>query len=129
MTTTTDQVLISDMPVDLSTVLGPISPGFDWKWSFFIADDNQVPTNTTGWNCILMIRETQNGPVIATLSTTTGEIVNNPSAGRLDVNWAAAKNASVAVKQIVFDVKTIDSGGGVSRPFKGSIPVDAVVTR
>jgi hypothetical protein len=129
MTQLTDNIIISDMPVDLSAVLPRINPGFDWVWAWYVLDDNDQPEDTTGWTAEIDIRETVGGPLIKKLSTATGEIVNTPSAGRFDVSYLAVETKKIHVRQIVFDVKEIDGTGGTDRILKGTIPVDDVVTR
>jgi hypothetical protein len=122
------EVIFSDYPVDLTNFFPPISPGFDWVWSFSKTDDNDGVINTTGWAVEMDIREMANGPRIVKLSTTNGAIVNDNN-GTFTVTFLGTSNANISARKLVTDIKVTDNTGKTNNEINGSISVEEIVTR
>ena len=123
------ETITSQMPVDISDALPTLTPGADWKWSFYYLDDNALPVDTTGYTVKMDIREYgPNGALIKTLTTTSG-ITNTPVNGQFDVAFLAADTTNIMVDVVVFDIFVTDNTGGVEPWYCGTIPVNPRVTK
>jgi len=123
------QIITTLLPVDISDALPVLTPGTDWKWSFYYTDDNALPVNTTGYTAKMDIREYgPNGNLIKTLTTTSG-ITMTPTNGQFDVAFLAADTANIAVDVVVFDIFVTDNAGGVEPWYCGTIPINPRVTK
>jgi len=129
MTSTTQEEVYSDFPVDLTGWLPPISPGFPWKWTWQEQDDNGQARDISNWTAEMDLRPTPAGRLYAKLSTLTGEITNGGATGIFSVTMTPAQTARFSPGAAVTNVKVTDDQAVSNNHFEATIEVKKIVTR
>lgn len=107
----------------------PIEAGIDWEHTLYLKDDAGSPKDLTGYSAEMKIRETMEGDVIETLSTSGGEIVITAAQGKILLKLTDLETAALGIKEGVYDLVLTDSGTTKTKLLKGKVIVDPLVTR
>jgi len=123
----TEQILTSSGAIDLSDVLPPIEPGYDWTWTFWVKDNNLAALDTTGYTCFCTFQDVWGGTAIISLEIGSG-ITMTAATGKFVIALTDAETLLFRTQQAVFDVMLVSDSGIKGRPFKGSLLVEQVAT-
>ena len=107
----------------------PIEAGVDWEHTIWLKDDAGDPKDLTGYSAEMKIRETMEGDVIETLSTSGGEITITAALGKILLELTDTETTALGIKGGVYDLVLTDGSSIKSKLLKGKVIVDPLVTR
>lgn len=97
---------------------------FTWK------NKLKNPVDLTGYTARMQIRPTKmSEDIILSLTTENGRIVLGDDEGTINLSVSASITASLTPDKYFYDIELVSPGGVVVRLLKGSIKVNAEVTK
>lgn len=109
------------------TKLPPVKNGDTWSFSF-VWSNNNTPIDLSGCSAKMQVRD-RAGLLMATASSTAGEITINGPTGTVAVTFPATSTASVPAGQYLSDLQITFTNGTVQSSSTVSITVEEGITR
>jgi autotransporter translocation and assembly factor TamB len=111
----------------MNTKLPPVKNGDTWSYSFVWSNNNN-PINLTDCTAKMQVRD-RTGTLMATASTTNGEITINGPTGTVSVAFPAATTASIPAGTYQSDLQVTFTDGTVQSSSTVTIIVEEGITQ
>jgi hypothetical protein len=112
------------MAVFVSNIV--IEQGFDFDTTFELeSTTTNEPLNLTGYNVDSQIRKTYSSVSSVSFAST----ISDPGNGKIKISLGSTTTSSLKSGRYVYDVKLIDTSGGILKAVEGSALVRSGVTR